>query len=81
MEHGGELHALPASRYPCPRTLSIAHEGRNAVRADIATKEGRLAVEAFFGRFMPHDLRGPPKVLAAQGDYRFTDSRSGFVSL
>jgi len=62
-------------------TFSILHEGRNAVRADIATKEGRLAIEAFFRRFMPHDLRGPPKVLAAPQRYRFTDSRSGFVSL
>jgi len=62
-------------------TLSIEHEGRNAVRADLTTKEGRLGIEAFFRRFMPHDLRGPPKVLAAQDAYRFTDSRSGFVSL
>jgi uncharacterized protein YcbX len=62
-------------------TLTIEHEGRNAVRADLATKEGRLAVEAFFRRFMPHDLRGAPKVLAAPSGYRFTDSRSGFVSI
>jgi hypothetical protein len=62
-------------------TFSIEHEGRCAVRADLATKDGRLAVEAFFRRFMPHDLRGPPKVLAAPDGYRFTDSRSGFVSI
>jgi uncharacterized protein YcbX len=62
-------------------TLSIVHDGRNAVQADIVTKEGRLAVEAFFRRFMRHDLRGPPKLLAAPEGYRFTDSRSGFVSL
>jgi hypothetical protein len=62
-------------------TLLVEHEGRNAVRADLATKEGRLAVEAFFRRFMPHDLRGPPKVLAAPSGYRFTDSRAGFVSI
>jgi uncharacterized protein YcbX len=62
-------------------TLSIEQDGRNAVRADLATKEGRLAVEAFFRRFMPNDLRGPPKVLAAPSGYRFTDSRSGFVSI
>jgi uncharacterized protein YcbX len=30
---------------------------------------------------MPADLRGPPKVLAAPTGYRFTDSRSGFVSI
>jgi uncharacterized protein YcbX len=62
-------------------TLSIEQDGRNAVRADLATKDGRLAVEAFFRRFMPNDLRGPPKVLAAPSGYRFTDSRSGFVSI
>jgi uncharacterized protein YcbX len=62
-------------------TLSIEHEGRNAVHADLSTKEGRLAVEAFFRRFMPHELRGPPKVIAAPSGYRFTDSRSGFVSI
>ncbi|MEJ0078823.1 MAG: MOSC domain-containing protein [Alphaproteobacteria bacterium] len=62
-------------------TISIEHEGRCAVHADLAAKEGRLAVEAFFRRFMPHDLRGPPKMLAAPEGYRFTDSRSGFVSL
>lgn len=63
-------------------TLSIEHEGRSAVRADLATKEGRLAVEAFFRRFMPNDLRGPPKMLTAPEGYRFTDSRAnGFVSI
>jgi uncharacterized protein YcbX len=62
-------------------TLSIEHEGRSAVRADLATSEGRLAIEAFFRRFMPAELRGPPKVLAAPPGFRFTDSRSGFVSI
>jgi uncharacterized protein YcbX len=61
--------------------LTIEQDGRSAVRADLATKEGRLAVEAFFRRFMPAELRGPPKVLAAPSGYRFTDSRSGFVSI
>jgi len=62
-------------------TLSIEQDGRDAVRADLATREGRLALEAFFRRFMPAELRGPPKVLAAPSGYRFTDSRSGFVSI
>jgi uncharacterized protein len=62
-------------------TLSIQQDSREAVRADLATKEGRLAVETFFRRFMPNDLRGPPKVLSAPAGYRFTDSRSGFVSI
>ena len=28
------------------------------MRADLRTKEGRLAIEAFFRRFMPKELRG-----------------------
>ena len=63
-------------------TLSIHQDSGEAVRADLATKDGRLAVEAFFRRFMPKELRGSPKVLAAPEGYRFTDSRvSGFVSI
>ena len=53
-------------------TLTIEHEGREAARGDLRTKEGRLAIEAFFRRFMPNELRGPPKVL--HGDnHSFSD--------
>jgi uncharacterized protein YcbX len=62
-------------------TLTIEEDGRVRVRADLSTNDGRLAVEAFFRRFMPKELRGPPKVLAAPDGFRFTDSRSGFVSI
>lgn len=62
-------------------TLVVEEGGREAVRGDLSTREGRLAVEAFFRRFMPGELRGPPKVLAAPEGFRFTDSRRGYVSL
>ncbi|WP_262298865.1 MOSC domain-containing protein [Microvirga sesbaniae] len=62
-------------------TLFIEEGGREVVRGDLSTREGRLSVEAFFRRFMPGELRGPPKVLAAPQGFRFTDSRRGFVSL
>ena len=51
------------------------------MRADLAAKDGRLALETFFRKFMPKELRGPPKVLAAPDGFRFTDSRRGFVSI
>jgi len=63
------------------RFLSIEEGGREVARGDLATKEGRLAIEAFFRRYMPGELRGPPKVLSAPEGFRFTDSRSGYVSL
>ncbi|QFU17816.1 MOSC domain-containing protein [Microvirga thermotolerans] len=62
-------------------TLFIEDGGREVARGDLSTREGRLAIEAFFRRFMPSELRGPPKVLAAPEGFRFTDSRRGFVSL
>jgi hypothetical protein len=62
-------------------SLIIAQDNREAVRADLSTKDGQLALEAFFRRFMPKELRGPPKVLAAPNGFRFTDSRRGFVSI
>jgi uncharacterized protein YcbX len=62
-------------------TLFIEEGGREVARGDLSTREGRLAVEAFFRRFMAKELRGPPKVLTAPDGFRFTDSRRGFVSL
>jgi uncharacterized protein YcbX len=61
-------------------TLTIGHEGRETVRADLRTKEGRLAVEAFFRRFMPSELRGPPKVLHGE-NHSFSDVAKKVVSI
>jgi MOSC domain-containing protein len=60
--------------------LTIRHEGHERARGDLATREGRLAIEAFFRRFMPAELRGPPKVLAAQG-HSFSDVSAKVVSI
>jgi uncharacterized protein YcbX len=62
-------------------TLTISEGGREVARGDLASKDGRLAIEAFFRRFMPKELRGAPKLLAAPEGFRFTDSRRGFVSI
>ncbi|MGO4388021.1 MOSC domain-containing protein [Microvirga sp. 2YAF29] len=62
-------------------TLFIEEGGREVARGDLSTAQGRLAIEAFFRRFMPKELRGPPKLLSAPDGFRFTDSRRGFVSL
>ncbi len=62
-------------------TLFVEEGGREVARGDLSTREGQLAIEAFFRRFMPKELRGPPKVLTAPDGFRFTDSRRGYVSL
>jgi uncharacterized protein YcbX len=61
-------------------TLTVEGEGAS-VAADLSTAEGRLALEAFFRRTLPRELRGPPRVLTAPDGFRFTDSRRGYVSL
>src|SRR3954466_15298490 len=60
--------------------LTIRGEGRELACGDLSTKEGRLAIEVFFRRFMPQDLRGPPKVLQADG-HSFSDVSAKVMSI
>jgi uncharacterized protein YcbX len=72
------LASLKTDYDEASHTLAIKHDGRE-LSADLRTKEGRLAVEAFFRRFMPDELRGPPKVL--YGDqHSFSDVAKKVVS-
>jgi uncharacterized protein YcbX len=61
-------------------TLTIRGEGRELARGDLSTRDGRLAIEAFFRRTMPAELRGPPKVLQAEG-HSFSDVSAKVVSI
>jgi uncharacterized protein YcbX len=61
-------------------TLTIESGGRQSVRGDLSSREGRLAIEAFFRTFMPKELRGPPKMLEAAG-HSFSDVAAKVVSL
>ncbi|MGA7036867.1 MAG: MOSC N-terminal beta barrel domain-containing protein, partial [Pseudolabrys sp.] len=65
---------------PVSHTLTIDWEGRQAARGDLRSKDGRLAIEAFFRRFMPKELRGPPKVLFGAG-HSFSDVAKKVVSI
>ncbi|WP_293810045.1 MOSC domain-containing protein [uncultured Bosea sp.] len=61
--------------------LVIHEDGQEVLRAATANEEGHAAISRFFTGFMPEELRGEPKLLTAPPTYRFTDSRSGFVSI
>src|SRR4051812_7592604 len=74
------LAALRTDYDEANHTLAIHWEGREAARGDLRTKDGRLAIEAFFRRFMPDELRGPPKVLSGQG-HSFSDVAKKVVSI
>jgi uncharacterized protein YcbX len=69
------------TRYDDPtHTLVIRHEGREVARGDLSAEDGRLAIEAFLRRFMRAELRGPPKVLHADG-HSFSDVAAKVVSI
>jgi len=74
------LAALRTDFDEASHTLSVQWEGREAARGDLRTKAGRLAIEAFFRRFMPKELRGPPKVLSG-GGHSFSDVAAKVVSI
>jgi uncharacterized protein len=77
-----EALARLATRYDDATTvLTVEDAGREVARGALSSPAGCLAIEAFFRRFMPRELRGAPKVLTAPHGFRFTDSRIGFVSI
>ena len=61
-------------------TLTIRSENREAARGDLRTPEGRAAIERFFAEFNADELRGPPKVLHAEG-HSFSDVSKKVVSI
>ena len=79
------LAALRTAYDEASHTLIIHAEGREATRGDLRTAEGRLAIEAFFRRYMPKELRGSPKVLSGQTlsgqGHSFSDVAKKVVSI
>lgn len=53
---------------------------QDTVSADLRTPEGRTAIERFFADFCADDLRGPPKILHAEG-HSFSDVAKKVVSI
>jgi uncharacterized protein len=60
--------------------LTIDHDGRREVDADLRTGAGREAVERFFEGYMGTELRGRPRLVSAPG-HMFTDNATKYVSL
>jgi uncharacterized protein YcbX len=61
-------------------TLTVAYDGREVACGDLRTADGRAAIEAFFASFSAADLRGPPKVLHAEG-FSFSDVAAKVISI
>ena len=71
-----------ATRYDSASgVLTIVEAGREVVRGDLGAPAGRAALEHYLTRFLGEEIRGPVRLRAAPEGFRFTDSKSGFVSL
>ena len=73
------LAALRTDYDEANHTLSI-HGKAARPRAATCAEDGRLAIEAFFRRFMPKELHGPPKVLFGEA-HSFSDVAKKVVSI
>jgi uncharacterized protein YcbX len=74
------LAALRSHYDHASHTLTIWQNNTEAVRADLHTAEGRAAIEGFFAANFDDELRGPPKVLFADG-HSFSDVPRKVVSI
>lgn len=75
-----ERLATLRTRFDDATTVLTIETGTETVRGDLSTPEGRSAVETFFARFMPAELRGPPRVLECPG-FSFSDVARRVVSI
>jgi uncharacterized protein YcbX len=75
------LAALTTAYDDDSRVLSIAQGGRELMRKHVGKPQDRADLEAFFTDYLKDEIRGPVRLLAAPEGFRFTDSKSGFVSL
>ncbi len=53
-------------------TLTILRDGKQVARGQLTTPLGRQLIEQFIGAYMKAELRGPPKIVHAQG-HSFSD--------
>jgi uncharacterized protein len=60
--------------------LTIARSGAVAAQGDLETDQGRAAIAQFFTANFTDDLKGPPKVLRAEG-HSFSDVARKVVSI
>src|SRR5437763_9846505 len=74
------LARLEARFDPATHVLELELEGATVAGGDLRTQEGRASVERFFAKFCADELRGPPRVLHADG-HSFSDVARKVVSI
>jgi uncharacterized protein YcbX len=79
-----KIPAVAKARTAYDETTGVfrcAAEDRPDFAGDLRTADGRAGLEAWLTGLLGEDLSGPLRVVEGPGDYRFMDSRSGYVSI
>jgi len=74
------LAALETRYHDASHILTVMQNGEIAARGDLSTPQGRAAIEQFFASYCADELRGPPKILHADG-HSFSDVAAKVVSI
>ncbi len=74
------LASLTSSFNETDHTLTIFRQGKQVVKGCLATKLGRQMIEQFLAAYMKSELRGPPRIVSADG-HSFTDIAAKAVHL
>jgi uncharacterized protein YcbX len=74
------LAALDTHFDDTSHVLTIRQNGAVAAQGDLKTPHGRSAIESFFASYSAGELRGPPRVLQADG-HSFSDVAAKVVSI
>jgi uncharacterized protein YcbX len=74
------LAALRTHYDDASHVLTIRKDGVEVARGDLETVEGRVAIEAYFTANFTEELKGPPKILSADG-FSFSDVANKVVSI
>jgi uncharacterized protein YcbX len=74
------LAALRSHYDDASHVLTISKDGAEVAQADLATPEGRAAIEAYFVANFAEELKGPPKILSSDG-FSFSDVAKKVVSI
>ena len=74
------LAALRTQYDDASHVLTIRENGVETARGDLDSADGREAIEQFFAANFAADLRGPPKILFAEG-HSFSDVAKKVVSI
>jgi uncharacterized protein YcbX len=74
------LAALETRFDAAAQVLTVFRAGKPVITGELSSKTGRALLEQFFAAYMAESLRGPPRIVCAEG-HSFSDTRARCLHL